>query len=276
MPFEVRPLPGQQRHLVIQPPTPQTGSFQVRIRGALRLGADDRGRTPNIVPLDVAHVDRFFVLPSQLDQQRIDWETSGLRLVSLKDAIPDQDVDSQSVVTYMVHARPRAVIANVQRVAGERQIGLADVNISCRDDGTCYGVVAFHVEPAGQGNCTLELPSGCQLIQVTVEGVATSLIPLSPAAVAPAAQLRATAPASDGRLSVTTARAPVTLGAGAANPLDHRLRRGADLVDGSWPQRTGSTGRRFIGTPRDLLGTGVDPLAQHGRIGGIGGGDGFG
>ncbi len=157
-PHEVRPLPGQRRHLIIRPRQPVTDRFAVRIRGALVLGANERGRTPNIVPLDVTHAERYFVLPTQLDQQRIDWETSGLQLVPLRDAIPSGPVDSRALIAYRVYARPRAVIADIQRVAGERQISLADVHIMCRPDGEVSGLVSFDLEPAGAGSCTLEVP----------------------------------------------------------------------------------------------------------------------
>ena len=149
------------------------------IRGALVLGANERGRTPNIIPLDTAHAERYFVLPTQLDQQRIDWETSGLQLVQLRDAIPEGPIDSRALVAYRVYSKPRAVIADVQRVAGEQQISLADVHVACQAQGECFGVVTFEIEPAGAGSCTLEIPVECEVVHVTVEGVPASLTPLA-------------------------------------------------------------------------------------------------
>lgn len=179
MPYEVRPLPGQKRHLIIRPPQPVVDRFSLRIAGSLTLAANERGRTPNIVPLDVNHAERFFVLPSQLDQQRIDWETSGLRLIPLVEALPEGLADPQGYVAYAVYSRPRAVIADVQRVAGERQISLADVHVVCHEDGSCSGVVGFDIEPAGMPGCTLEVPAECELVQATVEGVPATLLALA-------------------------------------------------------------------------------------------------
>ena len=179
MPYEIRSIPGQRRHLIVRPLQPVADRFAVGIRGALVLGANERGRTPNIIPLDTAHAERYFVLPTQLDQQRIDWETSGLQLVQLRDAIPEGPIDSRALVAYRVYSKPRAVIADVQRVAGEQQISLADVHVACQAQGECFGVVTFEIEPAGAGSCTLEIPVECEVVHVTVEGVPASLTPLA-------------------------------------------------------------------------------------------------
>ncbi|MFW6169685.1 MAG: hypothetical protein ACODAD_04280 [Planctomycetota bacterium] len=183
MPYEVKSVPGQKRHLILRPQQAVSQQIQVRVRGPLDLGDNGRGRAPNIVPLDAGQFERFFLLPTELDQQRIDWETSGLRLVSSRDVFPGREVDRQEIdrqgyVAYAVYARPRAVISDVQRVAGERQIGLADVHMACRSNGTCFGTVTFQIEPAGQGWVTLESPADCELIQTTVEGVPTIQTPL--------------------------------------------------------------------------------------------------
>lgn len=179
MPYEVKPLPGQRRHLIIRPRKAVSDQFEVSIRGPLALGDNERGRTPNIVPLDAGQVDRFFVLPTQLDQQRIYWETSGLRVVSLQEVLPERELDRQGHVAYAVYSRPRAVISDVRRVAGERKIALADVHVTCRSNGCCFGMATFQVEPAGKGWVTLECPEACELIQTTVEGVATILTPVA-------------------------------------------------------------------------------------------------
>jgi YD repeat-containing protein len=179
MDYTVVPMPGQRSHLIVRPPRALIDQFRIRIRGDLLLAENAPIRTPDILPLDVAHVDRFYVLPTQLDQQRIEWEKSGLHLVSLKDVLPDTRLDPRDHLAYTVYARPRAVITDVQSVAGERQIGLADVQLACRPDGNCHGAITFQIEPAGAGHCTLEVPLDCTLIQAAVDGVPVSLIPLA-------------------------------------------------------------------------------------------------
>jgi hypothetical protein len=179
VPHEILSIPGQGRQLIVRPYQPVADRFAIRIRGRLSLEPNERGRTPNIVPLDAAHSERYFVLPTQLDQQRIDWETSGLRPVRLRDAIPTGPVDSDAYVAYLIWAKPRAVIADVQRIAGERQISLADVHVAYDQHDRCYGLVTFQIEPAGAEICTLELPPELELVAATIEGSPATLVPLA-------------------------------------------------------------------------------------------------
>ena len=105
-------IPGQRRHLIVRPWSPVTDRFQLRIRGPLELGANERGRTPNIVPLDVPGAERYFVLPTQLDQQRVDWETPGLVEVPLADVVPDGAADA---------SRPGGLPRLVEAAGGDRR-----------------------------------------------------------------------------------------------------------------------------------------------------------
>jgi hypothetical protein len=181
VPYRTRSLPGARRQLIIEPVQPAVDPFTVRIRGNLELGPHERGRTPNIVPLGVlSRAERFFVLPTQLDQQRIEWKTSGLYKLGPGDTpIPGWE-NSADHVAYRVWARrPRAVIADVQRVADVRRITLADVHVSCHADGEYFGVVTYALEPAGSTHCVLEVPPDQELIRVTVEGIPATLIPLA-------------------------------------------------------------------------------------------------
>lgn len=179
VPHEVRVLPGPRRQLIVRPQSPITDWFQLRVRGMLELGANERGRTPNIVPLDMGNVERFFVLPTQLDQQRVNWETPGLMEVPLADVVPEGATDPATHVAYRVWSKPRAVIADVQRVAGQRRISLADVYVDCQADGRCYGVVMFAIEPAGISSCTLEIPADLELVHAALDSVPAALVPLS-------------------------------------------------------------------------------------------------
>jgi hypothetical protein len=170
MPYEVRDVPGQRRHLVVRPTRPVSDRFRVRVRGGLALREDERVRMPDVMPLDVTSTERFVVLPTQLDRQRIDWETSGLQPVALRDVLPDGATDT-AWTAFGVWSKPRAVISDVQRVAGVRQIRLADVQVACQADGRTQGLVVFDIEPAGADGCTLDVPPGLELIGTTVEGV---------------------------------------------------------------------------------------------------------
>ena len=178
VPYEIRMIPGQRRHLVLRPWQPVVDQIHLSIRGLLELDAHERGRTPNIVPLDASSTERYFVLPTQLDEQRIHWETPGLVEVPLRDAVPEGTADAAAQVAYRVWAKPRAVIADVQRVARERQISLADVYFDCRAGQRCFGVVSFAIEPAGAATCTLQIPPHLDLVQASMEGVPATMVPL--------------------------------------------------------------------------------------------------
>lgn len=188
IPHQVQPLLDQQRaHLVLWPNQPISGRFTVHVRAPLKFGNNERVRSPDIVPLDVADAQRYYVLPTRLDQQRIQWKTSGLQPVALEDvsAGASDPLEPGSWAAYRVWSRfrnwsqPRAVIADVRRVSGKKQISLADVHIACQRDGRCYGLAAFRVEPAGAKNATLFVPDGFQLAWVDVERAPVSLVALA-------------------------------------------------------------------------------------------------
>jgi len=177
-PYEIHTAAGQRHLLTVRLWSPVSDRVQLRIRGPLQLGPNERGRTPNIEPLDAASVERFVVLPAALDGQRVDWETPGLIESPLPDFLRPAAVDDQ-VLTYRVWSQPRAVIADVQPATGNRQIAWADVFVDCQASGHCSGVATFAVEPAGVGHCTLEIPAGLELIQATVDSVPAALVQLA-------------------------------------------------------------------------------------------------
>ena len=124
MPHEVHELPGQRRHLVIRPPQPVSDRFRVRVQGLMKREGNELGQPPNIVPLDAVVTDRFLVLPRQLEQQRLDWETPGLTEVPLSDVWSDSTNGMQApndLVAYRVSGRGRAVVADVQRALADHK-----------------------------------------------------------------------------------------------------------------------------------------------------------
>ena len=179
VPYRVHSLPDARRQLVISPEQPVVDPFAIRMRGNLELGPHERGRAPNIIPLEVSRVERFFVLPTRLGQQRIEWTTSGLYKLGPGDgSIPSWE-DSADHVAYRVWDTPRAVIADVQRVAEVRRNSLADVHVSFLADGEYFGVVTHALEPGGSPHCVLEMPPDQELVRVVVEGIPATLIPLA-------------------------------------------------------------------------------------------------
>lgn len=179
IPYRIRSLPGPRRHLILEPEQPVSQRIAFTIRGKLNLGPQERGRAPNIVPLDMAGVERYFVLPTRWDQQRLEWKTSGLYRLGPGEA-PTLDLgDSTSHVAYRVWSRPRAVIADIRRVSGQRQISVADCHVAIQRQGGYFGVVTYCVEPAGAASCCFEVPAAVELVRVTVEGIPAALTPLA-------------------------------------------------------------------------------------------------
>ncbi len=179
LPHTIREVPGQRPQLIVWPPSPITDQFQLHLRFPVELGAAERGRTPNIVPLDASNTERFFLLPTLFDEQRVEWETPGLVEVPLSDVQPQDAADTTGQLAYRVWSKPRVAIADVQRVSGQRRVSLADVLVDCQADGSCYGVVTFAIEPAGTAQCTLDVPPGCELVHASIDGVPAVLLPLA-------------------------------------------------------------------------------------------------
>jgi hypothetical protein len=177
--YFVKPIPGQKdRILVLRPSRPAADRLTIQLSSKLDMGTNDRVHSPAILPLDAANVEQYLVLPTQLDQQRIDWVTSGLQPIPWQQLFGQDTAESESQAAFRVWSKPRATIANVQRIEGNRRIRLADVQISLCGERGAYGVVSFQLEPAGNGNCELVVPQNCNLLMVTVEGIPATPAPL--------------------------------------------------------------------------------------------------
>ncbi len=179
--YQLRTIPDPRnvRQLVIRCPQPVANGLRILIRGQLDLSTSDSFHSLDIMPLDLDSVDRFLILPTQLDQQRIEWETSGLQPATVNELVPGDGPGDALMTTYRVYAKPRAFIADVQRLAGEKQISLADVYVACNGVGNCYGLVNFDIEPAGSSSCTLEMPPDFELLRATIDDSPATLIPLA-------------------------------------------------------------------------------------------------
>ena len=60
--------------------------------------------------------------------------------------------------------------ATLRPFRGEPQLHMADIGWAWQSDGTCHGVAVFDLEPASMSRCTLRLPPGCELVQLTIDG----------------------------------------------------------------------------------------------------------
>lgn len=171
--MEIVEVPDQtRRQLLIRPPR-SVSDFRIRVRGALSASAGERVRAPDIVPLDVARLDRYLVAPTNVQGQQIAWETSGLQ-----EARPPSGYvpELESYVSYyVVQDRFQATIRDVQSESGMARVHLTDIRVDCSDDGGILGLATFDLEPAGLSDCTLQLPEGYGLVHVMVGNLPAQL-----------------------------------------------------------------------------------------------------
>ena len=169
----VRNGKADRGQLVVRPHSPIEGDYRIRIAGPLAVASGHPVGVPEIVLSRVGPVERFLVLPTQRQLQPIAWETRGLEKTHLPEGFAGPPVAPESFASYRVvedgfQARLRP-LNEADEVARVHQ---ADVQVAWRADGTCYGVAAFDLTPAGMSQCPLALPPGYRLIQVHVAGAA--------------------------------------------------------------------------------------------------------
>ncbi|HTN77231.1 MAG TPA: hypothetical protein VL096_18360, partial [Pirellulaceae bacterium] len=117
--------------------------------------------------LDPLATETIVVLPALSDRQQIAWETRGLQAVELP--AERRHLAMQNAPAYLVvGARYQAIVKRVERIAGVPQVRLADVLLSRQQDGGCFGIASFDLEPAGLTQCQLELPEGYTLLHSRV------------------------------------------------------------------------------------------------------------
>lgn len=168
----LNPALGDTRaQLVIQPDKPLSGKHRFVIRGRVALSAGDRLRVPDIVPLRVQELERFVVLPDQLEHQPVAWDTFRLNRAALPGDLVEGGLKGEGLSSYHVAGeRFQATLKAVQRNEAKPRVSLADIQIAWQGDGSCSGVALFDVLANGASTCNLEMPEDCQLIQASIDG----------------------------------------------------------------------------------------------------------
>ncbi len=160
---------GQNRRvMVVRPDLPVQGEYTLRFLGTL---ADQSSKAPDFRCLNASSLQQFYVFPSELEAQRIQWNLRGFAPASLPpDFRLDSDSGDQSVYR-VVFPKFDAEIEQFQRSAGVPQVRLAEINLACQSDGSHHGVASFDLEPEGQQSCVLRMPKSAKLIHVSVAGL---------------------------------------------------------------------------------------------------------
>lgn len=186
-PYEVEPsadvqvleLPGQsRRRLLIRPAAPLAGDSVLHITGPLAPAPKGPIAVPNVLPLEMSKVERYVVVPTQVEAQQIVWETSGLQAAPLPLESRGRFPAAEAFAAYQVIGTDfRASIKHVERVSGAPRVRLADIHVTWKVDGACHGLILFDLEPAGLRHCVLEMPSQLELLHVDVAELPALLRP---------------------------------------------------------------------------------------------------
>jgi hypothetical protein len=194
VPHRVIEMPGEnRRQLLLLPPQPLSGEARFRIEGRLSPTAGQRVRAPDARIVGVDSLEQYFALPLQQELQSLAWETRGLKPAVVPSGLLQTTSTPQAVQTFLRAADQfRAELRSVEKIADDVQVRLADFAVHFSPDGTCNGAASFDIEPAGRTSCRLALPTGSNLVHLSVDG--------RPLRLAPVGDLRWQIPLSGGRL----------------------------------------------------------------------------
>src|SRR5262249_35701881 len=123
-------------------------------------------------------LDRFVLLPEQLDQQKVTWDTVGLSPAQLPAELTEAGIKPSAPVYHVAGERFQASLQEVHRTSAAARVKLAALHPVWYPDGTYQAVAALDLEPGGLNACVLELPAGCRLVHASVERLPALIDPL--------------------------------------------------------------------------------------------------
>jgi hypothetical protein len=175
--FKVVDAAGEGRQLILQPRQEIAADYRFRISSPLTRSSGDRIAPPDVLLKQAGPAKRYFVLPEQLGQQRIAWDTWGMKLGQLPAGF-SAPVDGGPVAVYELTGRQfRANLRSSEQARSTARVRLADISFAWQADGACRGVAIFDLEPSKSLECPLWLPHGYRLVQATVDGLPATLTP---------------------------------------------------------------------------------------------------
>lgn len=158
------------QRLRIRPPQAAAGPLQLSIRGPLNV-AGGRPRAPEVRLVGPAVVRRFLVLDTGSQDQRIEWQTRGLRPVSeTPPSLPPQWQGPGHELLEVVGPRLEAVAQIERPQAQTPAVPLADVQFELAAPSRFLATANFLILPAGAAHAAFALPANCRLIQALVDG----------------------------------------------------------------------------------------------------------
>jgi len=164
VPHRLVKLPNTQvRQLVVYPHDAVTDSYSLQIHAPLEFAAGDRVRVPDVrIAGNHAELERFIIMPRQVEGQRISWEVLDLQ--------PRTRTATKLHVRVMKETFSAALAAVAPR-RGDPQVRLASIQTTLVGDNRLYSVASFDLEPAGRTRCRLVMPEGAEILGVRVAGL---------------------------------------------------------------------------------------------------------
>ena len=181
-PFSIDEIIGEnRRQLVLRPERPLAAakmpvSFHWRISGPLLAAAGQRPLAPDVHLEGDIHQTSYFLLPRQMENQQLSWDTSGLVFKPLPNELAAQVPELSFYRSYQSNGpRVRASLRSVDRSSENPQVRSVDVAYRSQNGGRTVGVAAFDLEPAGTTSCDLQLPAQTRLIQARLDSTPAQL-----------------------------------------------------------------------------------------------------
>jgi len=178
---QVVTIPGENRQqLIVRPHAPVKESYAIKIQGQLALAPGERMRAPDISPHGFSAMERFLVLPTQVELQPANWEKLGLREAQLPAEFRKLPVAPESFAAYQVLGDHfQATLKGPDRENGKPHVRLADYQVVWSLEGDVSGAATFDLDPAGASECLLQLPEDFHLLHVSVAGSPCIATPIS-------------------------------------------------------------------------------------------------
>ena len=174
----IDPIGKARRQVVIRPPKAIDGRFALVVSSPMSIAPGDRLSVPRINVEQAVKTDCILVLPQVTQPQPAVWEMGGLRETRTPASVTTgEQSDTPSTAYQVIHEAYHAILQPTERAMATTRVLLADTHIAWQADGRCQGLACFDLDPAGLSEVPLELPTGLDLVQVTVAGRTAAAIP---------------------------------------------------------------------------------------------------
>jgi hypothetical protein len=180
-PATVKVVQGSgERRLLVQPRFAVAGPYHFSVAGALEFKPGAAPSAPDIYLRKTKEYARWLVLPRQLNDQPVGWETHGLRPARLPAAMATPGEEKNNFVYECINERFSATLRSQTVLPGSAKVRLADIRLAWQADGLWRGVAMFDLEPGANNFCSLLMPEESELVFVDIDGLVVSPLQLGP------------------------------------------------------------------------------------------------